>query len=63
MMAEYWLSTPKMTIAIRTDDAGRITWAAPVAWRFIGQPLANLESWLSRIGGGGIQKERLCLNR
>ncbi len=44
-MKKYYLSSKRFTIQVNTDDSGIIRWAAPVAWKFVGQPLANLVRW------------------
>lgn len=52
----YWFSTPRMTIACGVNQ-GVVLWAAPVAHRFIGQPIGNLLGWLQR--QGGLRQEAL----
>lgn len=43
-MKKWWLSCQMFTVQVNTQD-GVITWAAPIARKFIGQPLSNLERW------------------
>ena len=45
-----WISTPKFTVIVETDDAGIIRKAAPLVRKFVGQPLDNLLSWAARFG-------------
>jgi hypothetical protein len=48
-MTRFWyISNPKMTFGVETDDSNNlvITWAAPIAQKFLGQPLQNLEYWM-----------------
>ena len=48
----FWLVSPKATVRVVTDAAGRITEAAPLVRKFLGQPLENLQYWMhSRMGG------------
>lgn len=51
----YWLSSKKMTVLVDVQD-GRITEAAPVVRKFIGQPLQNLIRWMRRQGGLRIEE-------
>lgn len=49
-MTEWWLSTEKMTVSVTIKD-GIIIEATPATLRiraFIGQPFANLVSWLKK---------------
>ena len=48
---DLWLSSPKMTFSVTVDADDRVTAAAPIARKFIGQPLVNLTDWLKRQGG------------
>lgn len=41
----YWLSSKSMTVGVTVKD-GKITRAAPIVRRFIGQPLENLVRWM-----------------
>lgn len=50
-MPDHWLSTERMTVAVTTDDQGRITEAAPIVRKFVGQPLDNLIRWMEKQGG------------
>ena len=49
-MPEFWLSTNRMTIWVKSEN-GIIVDAAPIARRFIGQPGKNLQAWLRKQGG------------
>lgn len=57
-MIEYYLSSPRMTIYVVTDLKGVIMQAAPIARRFVGQPLSNLRRWM-KSHGSGYREERL----
>ncbi|HEY1876922.1 MAG TPA: hypothetical protein VGG66_05605 [Rhizomicrobium sp.] len=46
----YWVSCDQWTVEVRAAD-GRITQAAPIVRRFIGQPLNNLLNWARGLGG------------
>lgn len=48
---KFWLSCRKFTCRVYTDERGTITWAAPIARRFVGQPLENLLNWMQQFGG------------
>lgn len=50
-MKSYWMSTNKMTVSVDADDRDVIVAAAPIVYKFIGQPISNLRNWLSRQGG------------
>ena len=50
MAAVLWLSTPKMTVRVRTDRNGVIVDAAPVVRKFVGQSLGRLVGWLRKQG-------------
>jgi hypothetical protein len=43
-MTSYWFSCRSFTIQVNVE-AGIITWTAPIARKFIGQPFANLQRW------------------
>lgn len=45
IMTKYWLSCSRFTIQVNTDDNGIIVWTAPIARKFVGQPLQNLVRW------------------
>lgn len=47
----WQLSSRRFTVLVVTDTGDIITDAAPVVRRFVGQPIGNLELWLSRQGG------------
>jgi len=51
MREVWWVSCNKMTVKVVTEDTV-IVEAAPVVWKFKGQPLKNLLLWISRFGGG-----------
>ena len=46
----HWVSTSKMTFEITVEN-GIIVDAAPIAYKFIGQPFENLRNWMIRQGG------------
>lgn len=50
-MPDHWLSNERMTVAVVTDDQGRITDAAPVVRKFVGQHLDDLRAWMTKHGG------------
>jgi len=50
-MKSYWMSTSKMTVSVDVDNRDVIVAAAPIVYKFIGQPISNLRNWLSRQGG------------
>jgi hypothetical protein len=52
----WWVSSKKITILVSSRD-GVIVGAAPIARKFIGQPLKNLRHWMEK--QGGFQVERL----
>ena len=54
---EWWVSSEKMTIFVRTDQWRMILECAPISKKFIGQPLANLTKWLGK--SGAVRVERL----
>lgn len=45
-----WLSCRNFTIQTNVDHAGTIVFTAPIARRFLGQPLGNLVEWMRKIG-------------
>jgi len=45
MNQNWWFSCKLFTIRLTTNERGIIVQAAPIARKFIGQPLANLERW------------------
>ena len=51
------VSTPKITVCVTVNAGNIIVETAPIARRFLGQPLANLQRWLTRSCGGLIVKE------
>lgn len=54
---KIWLSCSKFTVMVVTDQRGVITNAAPIAARFIGQPITALRRWMR--GFGKVWEERL----
>jgi hypothetical protein len=46
----HWLSCTQFTIRVATDSAGVIREAAPIAQRFLGQPIDNLTGWMRKLG-------------
>lgn len=46
----YWVSCEKFTIRVEVEH-GRITKAAPIARRFVGQQFTNLLKWAAGLGG------------
>jgi hypothetical protein len=58
-MKRFWVSTPKFTASVHTDDAERITFTAPILHRFRGQELWRLGVWIKAIAGDGAILEEL----
>lgn len=56
MVEEWWFSSRAMTFLVRIE-AGIVTWTPAIARKLIGQPVANLERWMSK--QGGFCKEQL----
>lgn len=54
----YWMSSEKMTVGVGVVD-GIIRRAAPIVYKFRGQPLENLERWMR--GHGGFEMEEMTL--
>lgn len=52
-----WLSTERMTVAVRAAD-GMIVEAPPIVRKFIGQPGINLERWMRQ--QSGFRGERIA---
>ncbi len=51
MSRKWWVSCPKFTVHIETDEDGVITVAAPIVRSFIGQSVGELTRWArSRFG-------------
>lgn len=46
----WWFSSDRMTVAVEVID-GKIARAAPIIYKFRGQPVENLVSWMQRQGG------------
>jgi len=49
-MTEYWVTSPKMTLLVKVSTDNVIEKVAPVAEKFIGQPLESLVAWMERKG-------------
>jgi hypothetical protein len=49
-MTHHWISTAYFTILVKTRGI-EIVWAAPLARRFLGQPIGNLLNWSIPFGG------------
>jgi hypothetical protein len=45
-MLDWWVSCPRFTCWVRTDERMRITDGAPIVRRFIGQGLPRLLGWM-----------------
>jgi len=56
-MTRHWISCDRFTVAVTTDERGRVVEAAPVVRRFLGQPLYNLLRWADSLGG--LQHEEI----
>ena len=52
----YWVSTMKFTVRVEVDWHGRITDAATLVRKFVGQPWKNLVNWCRKIGGLRIKE-------
>ena len=55
----YWVSCERFTIGVVTRGKGshaEICEAAPIARKFIGQPLRNLVQWMRILGGLKVAK-------
>lgn len=46
-----WFSCRRFTIKVVVAPDGTIQDAAPIARKFIGQPVGKLVDWMSKIGG------------
>jgi hypothetical protein len=42
----FYVSGPFCTIQVNTGNQSEIVWTAPIAWKFRGQPLRNLLTWM-----------------
>lgn len=51
----WWLSSEKMTIEVTTQQ-GKIIEVAPIAKKFVGQPLPNLIAWMQKQKGFRIER-------
>ena len=47
----HWVSCSKFTVKVKTDPHGTIVQAAPMVRKFLGQPIASLLKWASKLGG------------
>lgn len=54
--ATWWLSNKQLTIKVEIDDNSNIKTAAPVVYKFIGQPLSNLIRWMNSMGKTEVNK-------
>jgi hypothetical protein len=57
MLHRLWVSHPKMTVEVGTDEDGVIVECAPVVEKFLGQPMDRLFRWLESLGPGLEVKE------
>jgi hypothetical protein len=55
-MKTYRLSNTSFTVRVQVGMDGRITEAAPVVHRFIGQPFSNLLTWMGTFPGCEYQE-------
>ena len=55
-MPAYYLSSEMFTGRVETNSRMLVTDAAPVWYKFIGQPLSNLVDWLDSRGGLVIEE-------
>ena len=55
IIRKYWVSSKIMTIQVNVDQNNVIVFIAPVARRFIGQPIMNLVGWLRKSGAAAIK--------
>jgi hypothetical protein len=51
----HWISTEYFTVMVKTDNAAKVVWAAPLVRRFLGQPVGNLLNWAIPFGGLRLQ--------
>ena len=49
-MTRHWVSCAKFTVEVETDANDKITRAAPIVRKFVGQPLGNLLRWAEDLG-------------
>lgn len=54
----WWFSNDRMTFGVTTNGEHIIIDAAPIARKFIGQPLTNLAKWMKRMGPTDIMLVR-----
>ncbi len=50
-MTDYWLSSEKMTVLVKTDENETIIDSPPIVKRFRGQAIRNLVRWMRTQGG------------
>lgn len=56
----YWVSTPRFTVLVEVDTAGKIGRTAPLLWRqWHGQPWSALQTSLAQQWGDAVQVEEL----
>jgi len=51
---ELWMTCKKFTIWVKTvpfQGTWMVADTAPIARKFIGQPIVNLKGWMEKIGG------------
>lgn len=48
---KHWISCSKFTVLVETTPDEKIAMAAPIVFKFRGQPLENLLRWARRLGG------------
>lgn len=49
-MTFLWMSTERMTVQVRVED-GVVVSTPPIVRKFVGQPIENLQRWLSKQPG------------
>jgi len=49
-MTVWWLSSPRMTVTVKTDKWTEIVDAAPIVRKFVGQHLNDLVRWMKKQG-------------
>lgn len=47
----YWLSSNKMTMALRVNERYVVVSAPPIARKFVGQPIKNAIHWMKKQEG------------
>lgn len=51
MAREWWFSSIKMTVWVKSDADDLVSDCAPIARKFIGQKIKNLADWMRKQGG------------